>query len=627
MRARLATLIAIDLLALASWPATGSAVAAGLPVVTPADLVVTEPTGRNGAAPVELPLVLDAPGATAVSVGWRVVAGTAGASDVTMAAGTATIPAGAQGASIPLSILADRTAEPTESFSVELTSASGASIGDAAARVDIRDASTGLAVGDVALVEPDAGGADVAVSITVPSAPAKAVTFSWLLRSGTGTVGSDAVAASGTGTIAKGALSTTVRIRVNGDVSVEPDETLEVIVSAVNNVALADGIGTITLRNDDVVPPPTPTPKPTATPTPVPTATPTAAPTATPVPSPSTFPTPSATPVPTATPTPTPPPTPPPGFSQWQPPAGSIPATGTAVYLESAPGDWVGQGRSYAYTPGSAIVAVDPAGDRFSVHVRGDEVWDGWFAPQAPGTPLATGSWTSLQRYPIFVPGLSWSGEGRGCNELLGSLIVDQLVSDDHGVALLTARFEQWCDNSAGQLRGYIRYDRDDPTVPPPPGDAAAFPWSPPAGVAPATGDYFYFESSPGDYIGQGRTELYTPANATLTATESSGVVHLTVGESLGSWSVNVTGPDAQTRLLPGLYDELGRYPFHNPTEGGLSMFGEGRGCNRLAGAVAVDAVTYDAQGLVAVSIRFVQRCEETGPPLYGALRWTRPGS
>ena len=56
-------------------------------------------------------------------------------------------------------------------------------------------------------------------------------------------------------------------------------------------------------------------------------------------------------------------------------------------------------------------------------------------------------------------------------------------------------------------------------------------------------------------------------------------------------------------------------------------MSGEGRGCNRLAGAVAVDAVAYDAQGLRSFEVRFVQRCEVTNPPLYGAMRWTRPGN
>jgi hypothetical protein len=112
-----------------------------------------------------------------------------------------------------------------------------------------------------------------------------------------------------------------------------------------------------------------------------------------------------------------------------------------------------------------------------------------------------------------------------------------------------------------------------------------------------------------------------------LSASESSGEVHLRVDEGLGPWDIYVTGPDAQTQLLPGLYEDLGRWPFHNPTEGGLSQFGEGRGCNTVAGAFAVDAIAYDQTGLQSFSIRYVQRCEVTGPPLYGAMRWTRPGS
>ncbi len=176
-------------------------------------------------------------------------------------------------------------------------------------------------------------------------------------------------------------------------------------------------------------------------------------------------------------------------------------------------------------------------------------------------------------------------------------------------------------------LRGFIRYERGDPTQPPPPGDAADFPWSPPAGAVPATGDYLYFESTPGDYIGQGRTDLYTAPDATLTGSDTSGVVRLRVTRGTSDWDVRVSGPDAQVQLQPGLYEDLGRYPFHNPVEGGLSMSGEGRGCNRLDGAFAVDAIAYDAGGLASFEVRFVQRCEVTNPPLYGAMRWTRPGN
>ena len=57
-------------------------------------------------------------------------------------------------------------------------------------------------------------------------------------------------------------------------------------------------------------------------------------------------------------------------------------------------------------------------------------------------------------------------------------------------------------------------------------------------------------------------------------------------------------------------------------------MSGEGRGCNRLDGAFAVDAIAYDAggPGVVRGPLRPALR-GVTNPPLYGAMRWTRPGN
>ena len=62
--------------------------------------------------------------------------------------------------------------------------------------------------------------------------------------------------------------------------------------------------------------------------------------------------------------------------------------------------------------------------------------------------------------------------------------------------------------------------------------------------------------------------------------------------------------------------------PVQQPPSGGFDLFGEGRGCNQLKATFAVDEVTYLAGQLQSVSIRFVQRWEVSGPPLYGAFRW-----
>ncbi len=599
--------------------------AAGTATVSIGDATVAEPNDRTGTVAVELPVTLHGGTAGASSVAWGTAAGTACTADFVTASGTLSIPAGAAGGTIVVTVRADRTAEPTEAFSVELSSASGAAIGDAVGQVAILPVPSGLALGDVIVTEPDAGTLRVAVVATLGALAKKDVTFGWQLRSVTGTVGQDAPAASGTGRIAKGALGTVIPVTITGDTTVEPNEDLEIVVTSVANSALADGIGRITLRNTDVAPPPTPSPSPTPTPTPTPKPTPTPTPTPRPTPTPTPTPAPSASPTPAPSPTPSPTPTPLP--FEWQPPEGAVPATGTAVYAESASGDYIGQGRTYLYTNANAILTVSPSGSRVRVIVNGDEGWDATFAQPSSSATIQTGVWDNLGRYPFHVPGLAFGGEGRGCNELVGRFAVDEVSYAAGVLQTLTLRFEQLCQGSSAPLLGFIRYDASDFSEPPPPGDAADFPWSPPAGAVPETGNYLYFESSAGDYIGQGRTDLYTEVDSSITPDWYRSTVQVFIGEAgtTPTWNLNVDGRWNQTKLAVGLYENVQRWGFHNPASGGLSFTGEGRGCNKSLSTFAVDEITYEGTELQSVSLRFVQRCEVTNPPLYGALRWTSP--
>jgi hypothetical protein len=192
----------------------------------------------------------------------------------------------------------------------------------------------------------------------------------------------------------------------------------------------------------------------------------------------------------------------------------------------------------------------------------------------------------------------------------------------------MTVRFEQRCEQTGPPLRGYFRWNRTDPTQPPPPGDPTLFPWSPPAGAVPTTGSYLYFESSTGDYIGQGRTRLFTTPGVAFSPTWNGPLVQLSLDDPATpgeDWSLSLDGRINQSLLAVGLYEDVQRYPFDNKAKGGLSFYGEGRGCNTLLGTFAVDAISYDPAGLASFTARFVQRCEETGPPLYAAVHWERP--
>ena len=53
--------------------------------------------------------------------------------------------------------------------------------------------------------------------------------------------------------------------------------------------------------------------------------------------------------------------------------------------------------------------------------------------------------------------GLSWGGNGRGCNTLTGWFVIDKISYVNGNVKELDARFEQHCEGGSSALRGRIR--------------------------------------------------------------------------------------------------------------------------------------------------------------------------
>jgi hypothetical protein len=544
--------------------ATGCAASIG-------DVAVAEPGGKSGTIRVQLPVTLNPAASGPVSIAWQTVPGSAGTADFVAASGTLTLPAGSVGGPIEVQVKADRRTESTESFSVALTSASGASIADGSGTVSILVPGNGLNVGDVALVEPDSGALAIGIPVTLTTSANKAVTFGWQLQSATGTVGEDAPAASGTATIAKGSSGTLVEVLINGDTAVEPDETLQLVVTSVSNAPLADGVGQITLRNTDV---------------------------------------------------------PPPDPFGWNPPADVLAGDTSILYVESPAGDYIGQGQTIRYTQATSLISVSSTDHQLTVNVSGNEPWTLNIGEPSDQSSLTTGYWENVGRYPFAYPSLSFYGDGRGCNTLLGRFSVDSVLYSGGTLDQVTLRFEQRCETTGPALEGYLRWARNDPTEPPPPGDPADFAWSPPDGAVTASGSYLYYESPPGDYIGQGDTFLATGPDWAFTPAWNGNhvAIHATHTGFPGDWwTLDLSGRYNQSSLTRGLYDDVRRYPFNNPATGGLDLSGDGRGCNELAGSFAVDEISWDPAGLASISARFVQRCELTGPPLYGAIRWSRP--
>lgn len=173
---------------------------------------------------------------------------------------TQTIPAGNQTYEFVVTVNGDLRIEQTETFFVNVTNASGATVTKGQGQGTIvNDDVARLSIDDVSLNEGNAG--TTIFTFTVKSslpAPVGGITFDIATADVTAqddnpvSEDNDYVARTLTGqTIPAGQQTYIFNVTVNGDTAVESDETFLVNITNVSNVLDGQGLGTI--RNDDVV--------------------------------------------------------------------------------------------------------------------------------------------------------------------------------------------------------------------------------------------------------------------------------------------------------------------------------------------------------------------------------------
>jgi hypothetical protein len=312
----------------------------------------------------------------------------------------------------------------------------------------------------------------------------------------------------------------------------------------------------------------------------------------------------------------------------WSAPSGALPASGNYIYLQSDSGDSVGGGRTYTYSGANALIKVwNNSALTLNASVQGNQNWNGSFMlPSAAGT-LQAGYFKDLVRTTSATPavgGLDWNGEGRGCNTITGWVVIDKVALTGGVVTALDLRFEQHCEGGSSALHGQIHWTKADADSSQIAGPAAipASLWRPNASALPATGNYLYMENPASD-TSPLVSATFTPANATFTLSNSGAHLGLTAVNGNTYWSLDFQGMQGLTQLAVGYYAGLQRYPFHNPVLGGLSISGNGGGCNTLTGWFAVDKVIYNGTALSAVDLRFEQFCDGSTVSLRGQLHWT----
>jgi hypothetical protein len=121
---------------------------------------------------------------------------------------------------------------------------------------DEYDPGTLVSIGDATVTEGDSGSTEVTATISLDAAADEAITVAWVTGPGSALAGADFVAASGTLTFAPGETSKTITVEVLGDLLVEGDETFTLQLGEVTGPATVDdGLGVVTILDDDTPPP------------------------------------------------------------------------------------------------------------------------------------------------------------------------------------------------------------------------------------------------------------------------------------------------------------------------------------------------------------------------------------
>lgn len=133
----------------------------------------------------------------------------------------------------------------------------------------------------------------------------------------------------------------------------------------------------------------------------------------------------------------------------------------------------------------------------------------------------------------------------------------------------------------------------------------------------------FTYDSDPGDFIGQGGSATWTDAEGTWNVSRNfDNGISFSFDETGGPsfWNLDFAAP-GEVELTAGSYPNAERFPFQGAGLPGLSITGEGRGCNTLTGSFTVTAATYDWYGEpVRFAASFEQHCEGNTPALNGTI-------
>ena len=303
----------------------------------------------------------------------------------------------------------------------------------------------------------------------------------------------------------------------------------------------------------------------------------------------------------------------------------AVPTSGTFLYLNSQPGDYVGGGAEALYTSVDSNIYSDLAqgGDYFrGAIVQGSA--HNWYLEIAapPGNPLAVGSYIRAVRAafrPAGLPGLDVYGDGRQCSTSNAKFDIDEMTFAFGELVKFQATFQQPCGTSS--LYGRIRIENPTPS-----GPGITLPTG--AIAVPTSGSFLYLNSEPGEYIGRGLEQLYTSADSTVGGSMLTDVGdyfrgHIAQVNNVHYFYVDIAAPAGQP-LAVGHYLRAVRASFRPAGSPGLDVWGDGRGANDVIGRFDVDQLSFWPNGDIKV-FQATFRSGGASPKLYGRFRLETP--
>ena len=223
------------------------------PTLSINDCAVTE--GDAGTVNCIFSVTLSAASGQTVTVVWGTANGTAtSGSDYTPGGGTLTFTPGQTAKGIAVLVTGDTLDEANETFLLNLSSPTNATLADAQGIGTITDddATPTLSVSDCTVTEGNSGTANCAFTVSLSAAAGQTVTVSRATTNGTATAPGDYTAlAAATLTFTAGQTSQVVNVAVAGDTLDEPNETFTLNLSSPVNATIADATGTGTITDDD----------------------------------------------------------------------------------------------------------------------------------------------------------------------------------------------------------------------------------------------------------------------------------------------------------------------------------------------------------------------------------------